>query len=165
MTTNNEPAAESEGGEDDPHDDCLCCPNCLTSIRNCINRMYCRINRTAFASGGRTNHTYIESCEMAAVTFSTQQHKFFNIGGNLTVFLTLFSTLLFIFVNYLVVYETIFISSYPSKLSTIGPSILLSAGLGVVIGQIMCNLFTASLDCLLFCYLLEKKNGVDFSDH
>ena len=63
------------------------------------------------------------------------------------------------------VYETIFISSYPSKLSTIGPSILLSAALGVVIGQIMCNLFTASLDCLLFCYLLEKKNGVDFSDH
>jgi hypothetical protein len=35
--------------------------------------------------------------------------------------------------------------------------------LGVTVGQLMTNLFTASVDCLLFCYLLEKRNGVEYS--
>jgi hypothetical protein len=91
------------------------------------------------------------------------KHRFFNIGGNLTLFLTLFSTLLWIFINYLALYYNLFTISYPPSVSSITLPIVLSGFIGVLVGQIMSNIFTVSIDCLLFCFLIEKKNGGEAS--
>lgn len=130
-----------------------------------INKIYCKINRNASATGVLTNHTFIESCEIGAVTFAENNHKFFNIGGSLTLFLTLFSTLIWIFINYIALYYNVYDKTYPPQVSSLALPILFSACMGIVIGQIMSNIFTASIDCLLFCFLLEKKHGVEYSEN
>jgi hypothetical protein len=33
--------------------------------------------------------------------------------------------------------------------------------LGLVVGSLYSNIFTAAIDCLLFCYLMEKKNMIE----
>jgi hypothetical protein len=100
---------------------------------------------------------------MGAVTFAENKHRFFNVGGNLTLFLTLFSTLLWIFINYVALYYNLFNVSYPPAISSLVLPVVLSAFIGVLIGQILSNIFTVSIDCLLFCFLVEKKNGVEAS--
>jgi hypothetical protein len=141
----------------------MCCLNCIYSFRKFISKIYCKINRGSTSSGALTNQDYTEGCEIAAVTFAENKHKFFNIGGSLALYLTLFSVLTFVFINYLALYNTIFLSSNPAPISSLSLPVILSVSLGVVVGQLMTNLFTASLDCLLFCFLLEKKNGVEYS--
>jgi hypothetical protein len=153
-----------EDGENEHHEDCLCCSNCLFSLRTCFNRFYCRVNRTGFAAAVLTNQTFVDSCEMSAVAFAQNKHAFFNVGGSLDLFLTLFSILLFVFVNYLIVYERVFTSNYPSSISGMGLSMLLAASLGAVVGQILANMLSGPIDCLLFCFLIEKKNNSDFSE-
>ena len=32
--------------------------------------------------------------------------------------------------------------------------------IGLVIGSLFANLFTGAIDCLLFCYLMERKNMI-----
>jgi hypothetical protein len=71
--------------------------------------------------------------------------------------------LIFVFINYLALYNTIYLASNPAPISSLALPVILAVSLGVVLGQLMSNLFTASLDCLLFCFLLEKKNGVEYS--
>jgi hypothetical protein len=71
--------------------------------------------------------------------------------------------LIFVFINYLALYNNIYLSSTPAPISSLSLPIILSVSLGIVVGQLMSNLFTASVDCLLFCFLLEKKNGIEYS--
>lgn len=97
------------------------------------------------------------------MVFASNKHKFFNIGGSVSLYLSLFSILIFVFINYLTLYNRIFLSSSPAPISSLSLPVVLSVSLGVVVGQLMANIFTASVDCLLFCFLLEKKNGIEFS--
>lgn len=83
----------------------------------------------------------------------------------MNLYLGLFSILTFVFINYLALYNNIFLSTSPSPISSLSLPVLLATGLGIMVGQLMGNLYTAAVDCLLFCYLLEKKNGTEFSNN
>lgn len=97
---------------------------------------------------------------MAAVVFGEKKHRFFHIGGSLSLYLTLFCTLTFLSINYLALYNNLFLSSNPPPISSLTLPALLSAALGLVIGQLLSNILSASVDCLLFCFLAEKREGV-----
>jgi hypothetical protein len=83
----------------------------------------------------------------------------------LNLYLGLFSILTFVFINYLALYNNIFLSTNPSPISSLSLPVLLAVSLGIVVGQLLGNLYTAAVDCLLFCYLLEKKNGTEYSNN
>lgn len=50
-------------------------------------------------------------------------------------------------------------------ISSLKLPIILAGFLGMMIGLIMSNIFSASVDCLLFCFLLERKKGVESSNN
>lgn len=83
----------------------------------------------------------------------------------MNLYLGLFSILTFVFINYLALYNNIFLSTNPSPISSLSLPVLLAVSLGIVVGQLLGNLYTAAVDCLLFCYLLEKKNGTEYSNN
>lgn len=76
-----------------------------------ITRLYLKMNRNSPSSGVLTNQAFLESCQISAVTLSEKKHKFFNIGGTITIYLTLFSTLTFISINYLALYYSKFLKT------------------------------------------------------
>ena len=89
---------------------------------------------------------------MAAVTFSDRKHRFFNIGGILTLFLSLFVTLTLLFINYIVLYYQNY-DVFPARVSSLQLQVVLAIFLGLSIGQILGNIFGTSIDTLLFCFL------------
>lgn len=116
------------------------------------------MNRCCPVSGTLTNNAYIESCELAAVTFAERRHRFFNIGGSLTLFISLFTALLTLAINYFAIYYQNY-NVFPSKISSLNLQIVQAIFLGLAIGHIFSNIFGTSVDALLFCFLMEKKGG------
>ena len=100
---------------------------------------------------------------MAAVTFSDRKHRFFNIGGTLTLFLSLFITLVILFINYLVMYYQNY-DVFPARVSSLQLQVVLAIFLGLAMGQILGNIFGTSVDALLFYFLKEKNSGETVSE-
>lgn len=113
-------------------------------------------------AGALTNNTYIESCELASVNFAENHHRFFNVGGSLTLFLNLFSALTFLTVNYLSLYYQNY-NVFPAKVSSLSLQVILAIALGLCVGQSMSNIFGTTADTVLFCFLMEKRGGVEVS--
>lgn len=80
------------------------CTNCLFGIRECINQRYRQINRGGPSSAGLTNFPYFESCEISATVFAQNNYRFFNIGGTITIFLTLFVCIFWVMITYFIIY-------------------------------------------------------------
>jgi uncharacterized protein YacL len=123
-----------------------------------VTKIYIKINRGSPVAATLTNNSFIESCELAAVTFSDKKHRFFNIGGSLTLFLSLFITLVTLFINYLVLYYQNY-DVFPARVSSLQLQVVLAIFLGLTIGMLLGNLFGTSVDALLFCFLREKSGG------
>ena len=117
-----------------------------------MTKLYIKINRGSPVAATLTNNNFIESCELAAVTFSERKHRFFNIGGIVTIFLSMFVTLITLFINYLVIYYQNY-DVFPARVSSMQLQVVLALFLGLAIGQILGNIFGTTLDTLLFCFL------------
>lgn len=136
------------------------CPSCLGGIRACFNSLYCRINPSAAASSPLTNHPFKESCQISAVTFAYQNHKFFNLGGTLTILLTLFNCLIWVILCYIIIYSSVYSTTTPPPITSMGMPMLCVFLCSLVTGSMLANMYTTSLDCLIFCFILEKRNNV-----
>jgi uncharacterized membrane protein YwzB len=144
--------------ENDHQEDCLCLSNFIYRIRQLSTKLYIKVNRGSPFAATLTNNNFIESCELAAVTFSDRKHRFFNIGGSLTLFLSLSITLTFLFINYLVLYYKNY-DVFPARVSSLQLQVVLSIFLGLAVGQLLSNIFGTAVDALLFCFLKEKSGG------
>lgn len=131
------------------------------SLREFINKKYRSINRTSPCSGVLTNFGYFDSCEISTSMFAQNNHRFFNIGGTLTIFLTLFVCMLWIMISYFIIYYQAYNTSYPPPISSMVLPMLCVFFLGLVVGSLFANNYTAALDCLFFCYLMERKNMIE----
>ena len=80
------------------------CTNCLFGLRECINQRYRQINRGGPSSAGLTNFPYFDSCEISATVFAHNNYRFFNIGGTITIFLTLFVCIFWVMITYFIIY-------------------------------------------------------------
>ena len=130
----------------------------LYNFRLMVTSLYAKLNRGSPVAGTLTNNFFTENCQLAAVTFADKKHKFFNIGGTLTLFLTLFVTLTFLFINYLALYYQNY-DVFPAKVSSLQLQVVLAIFLGLAIGQILANLFGTTVDAVLFYFLKEKNGG------
>ena len=127
-------------------------------LREFLVRRYTKINRNSPSSAMLTNLSYFESCQMATETFSMNRHRFFNIGGTLTIFLTLFVCMLWVIITFFIMYAEVYNTSFPPPITSMILPIFAVFLIGLVIGSLFANLFTAAMDCLLFCYLMERKS-------
>lgn len=140
----------------DHNEDCNCLKGSLLYLRQALVKLYVKMNRSSVVAQALTNNSYIESSELAAVTFSERSHRFFNVGGALTIFLTLFTSSLILLINYIPLYYQNF-GVFPSKISSLSLQLLLAVSLGLGISTLISGLLGTSVDALLFCFLMEKK--------
>ena len=140
----------------------MCFSNLLYELRSLITKFYIKVNRGAAVAGALTNNNYVESCELASVNFSDNHHRFFNVGGSLTLFLNLFATLTFLTINYLALYYENY-GFFPAKVSSLSLQVVLAVALGLCVGQNLTNVFGTAADTILFCFLMEKRGGVEVS--
>lgn len=56
---------------------------------------------------------------MATEMFALNRHRFFNIGGTLTIFLTLFVCMLWVIITFFIMYSEIYTKSFPAPISSI----------------------------------------------
>ena len=131
------------------------------NLRQFINKKYMTINRNCPSAGVLTNFGYFDSCEISALMFTQNNHRFFNIGGTLTIFLTLFICMFWVMISYFVIYFGYYNTSYPPPISSMVLPMLCIFFIGLVVGSLFANSYTAALDCLFFCYLMERKNMVE----
>ena len=66
--------------------------------------------------------------------------------------------MLWIIITFFIIYSTVYIKTFPSDISSMIIPIFAIFLIGLVIGSLFSNLFTAAIDCILFCYLMERKN-------
>jgi len=92
---------------------------------------------------------------------SINNHRFFNIGGTLTIFLTLFVCILWVIVIYFILYFEVMVKQFPPIISSLVLPVFCVFIIGLVIGSLFSNIYSSSLDTLLYCYLTEKKSLLD----
>ena len=134
-----------------------CCTGCIKSFKACVQSIYFATNRCSPAAAVITNTNFIESCQRSAKAFALNNHRFYNIGGTLTIFLTLFCCIFWILISFIIMDATIYNTVYPPPVSSLALPLFAVFLMGLVIGSLFANLFTSALDCLLFCYLMEKE--------
>ena len=98
---------------------------------------------------------------MSTSVFAQNNHRFFNIGGTITIFLTLFVCMLWVMITYFVIYFGAYNQSYPPPISSMILPMFAIFVIGLVVGSLLANLYTAAIDCLLFCYLMERKSMIE----
>ena len=86
-------------------------------------------------------------------------HKFFGIGSTVSTFLTLFCTLFWLVVMYFVLYSNIYIVNYPPAITSLSYPMIYIIAMGWIVGQLLSNILASVIDTLLFCYLIDLKNG------
>lgn len=59
---------------------------------------------------------------------------------------------------YFIVYFVDIEKQYPPVINSVVLPVFCVFVIGLVVGSLFTNLFTASVDCLLFCYLMERKS-------
>ncbi len=94
------------------------------------------------------------------MTFAYHNYKFFNLGGTLTILLTLFNCLVFLIINYVILYTQVYSITSPPPITSLGLPMLIVFFISITLGSMQANMYTAALDCLIFCFLLEKKSNV-----
>ena len=135
----------------------------LYKFRQMITKLYIKVNRGYVVSGTLTNNNYVQSCEYASATFSERHHRFFNIGGTITIFITLFTTLTVLIINYFILYYQNF-SDFPAKVSSLSLQVTLAIFLGLTLGQTFSTIFSTSVDALLFGFLRQKLGREGISE-
>jgi hypothetical protein len=58
---------------------------------------------------------------------------------------------------YLIVYFAVYNKGYPPVISSIILPVFFVFMIGMVVGCLLANVFIGSVDCLVYCYLFERK--------
>lgn len=90
---------------------------------------------------------------MSHETFSLNHHRFFNIGGTVQIFTTLYTVMLWVMIFFFIIYYGVYNQTFPPPISSLNLPILSVFLMAIVIGSLYSNIFAASIDCLIFCYL------------
>lgn len=73
--------------------------------------------------------------------------------------------LIFLTINYLALYYQYYEGFFPAKVSSLGIQVILAIILGLCVGQSLSNIFGTTADTVLFCFIMEKRGGIEVSSH
>ena len=79
----------------------------------------------------------------------------------MAILLSLYNCLIFLIINYVILYTQVYSTTSPPPITSLGLTMLIIFLISIILGAIQANMYTAALDCLIFCFLLEKKSNVE----